>query len=160
MGGLIYWTVCRPPGWHRWVLRQLLLPAAPYSLPDIFLLPLSSKSPTSASRHFILFSSLQGLQVGLPRCVMAEVVPSLFLPESPQSTLHTVVLSEMNQWSAAGQPYLCSHALLFPPHFRLFEFLGVHLFLPPLKPFLSIFLTSSIRSLHRIWGRGPHFTLW
>ena len=72
------------------VPRQLLLPAAPCSLPDIFLLPLSSKSPTSASRHFILFSRLRGLQVGLPRCVMAEVVPSLFLPESlPQYPAHS-----------------------------------------------------------------------
>lgn len=101
---LVYSTVRRPPGWHRWVPRQLLLPAAPCSLPDIFLLPLSSKSPTSASRHFILFSRLRGLQVGLPRCVMAEVVPSLFLPESlPQYPAHSGTQQDepmVSSWAA------------------------------------------------------------
>lgn len=47
---------------------------------SFFLWAAGARCPIQASCHFILHSGLRGLQEGLPLCVMAEVVPSLFLP--------------------------------------------------------------------------------
>lgn len=110
--------------------------------------------------HFILFSRLRGLQVGLPHCVVAEAVPSLFLPESlPQCPAHSRYSLSKTNGQQLGRHTSTPRPFSFLPPLSFLSSLELVRFFTLLKPFLlSTFLISSMRSLHRAWGGGPHFT--